>query len=69
MKWIECKKILPKNEEECLVAFHIIPGDEGCGHAFSLATFLDFTFYTWERNRQLNYVTHWMPLPKGPNEP
>lgn len=68
MEWIKCAKRLPENEEECLVAFHIIIGNAGCGYAYSLATFIDFKFYSWELNNQINCVTHWMPLPESPQE-
>ncbi len=67
-KWIKCTKKLPKNEQECLVAFHIMPGDPGCGHAFNLATYIGGIFISWELSNQINYVTHWMPIPNGPDE-
>lgn len=68
MKWNKCVDKLPKDNQECLVAFHIIPGDAGCGHAFHMATYFKGEFLTWELSRNINYVTHWMKLPKGPDE-
>ncbi len=68
MKWINCEKKLPDDEEECLIAFYILPPDSVCGHAYSLATFLNGKFLSWELSQQIKNVSHWMPLPKGPNE-
>lgn len=65
-KWISCKKKFPKDEEECLVAFYILPPDSGCGHAYSLATFIKGEFLSWELHKQISWVTHWMPLPDSP---
>ncbi len=67
-KWIECTKKIPKNQQECLIAFEIMPGDPGCGFAYNLATFLNGKFLSWELNALIKGVTHWMPLPKGPDQ-
>lgn len=67
-KWIKCTKKMPKNNEECLVAFHIMPGDSGCGFCYSLATFVDGEFLSWELSNQINHVTHWMILPENPDD-
>jgi hypothetical protein len=66
MNWIKCTKKLPKNQEECLVAFHIIPGDSECSYCFNLAIFNGTEFLSWELVSQINYVTHWMKLPDQP---
>ncbi len=66
-EWIDINNKKPPNTEECLVAFHLIRGEQECGYCFNLATFLDGVFYSWELNLQLNNITHWMSLPDNPN--
>lgn len=68
MKWISCSKKMPEQEEECLVAHEIWPGDHGCGYCYDLATFYDGKFLTWELKKTILNVTYWMKLPKSPNE-
>ena len=68
MKWIELHKKKPKNQDECLVAFEIWPGDAECGYCMHLATYVDKVFYTWELSKPILSVTHWMPLPECPGQ-
>ena len=69
IEWIKCINRFPVEGEECLVAFYILPPDSGCGHAFSLATFSNYNFYSWELQKEIGHVTHWMPLPNSPKKP
>jgi len=69
MKWIKCTKELPKNGQECLVGFHLYVGQIKqieAGYCFSLATFTNGEFYSWELRKTIGCVSHWMPLPKPP---
>ncbi len=66
-EWIRCTTRLPKNQEECLIAFLIIPGDEDCGYCYSLATYINGEFWSWELEKNVTNCTHWMPLPEIPN--
>jgi Protein of unknown function (DUF551) len=68
MKWTDTKKKLPKNYTECLVASHIMPGDAGCGYGFHMATYINKKFLTWELGNVIENVSHWMPLPKDPDQ-
>lgn len=68
MNWINCKNRMPENEEECLVAFSIMPGDPGCGVCFNMATYINGVFLSWELGNLIDNVTYWMPLPEFEEE-
>lgn len=66
-KWIKCKDRMPEIDEECLVASCIRYGYPEYGFSIYLARFRDHKFYSWELDKKLNHVTHWMPLPDSPD--
>ena len=63
MKWIKCSNRLPIDEQECLVAYKCAPNV-----VYNLAIFHSNKFTSWEVFRDIENVTHWMPLPEAPKD-
>lgn len=68
MKWVKCEVKLPENEEECLVAARIVPTRQSAGMTFDLATYVNGVFLSWELEKVVERVTHWMKLPQDPED-
>ncbi len=68
MDWIKVTDRLPETGEECLVAFHSLPEKLGFWQCYSLSTFIENKFHSWELNKVINHPTHWMPLPESPKD-
>lgn len=68
MKWNKYPKKSPEDGEECLIAFYIMPWGSEAGYAYNLATYLNGMFRTWERERIIENVSHWMALPPDPDQ-
>lgn len=68
MNWIKCSERLPENGQECLVSFYSVPVESGFGPSYSLATYLNLEFNSWELRKTISSPTHWLPLPEVPDE-
>lgn len=64
-KWISIKDKFPENDTGCLVFIQLKNFEQGCGN-IDVARF-DEGFYQY-KSKQVENITHWMPLPKKPKE-
>ncbi len=66
--WIKLTACKPKKLEECWIAHYLPSGDKEAGHCYSFATFLGDRFIAFNSDKTIPNVTHWMPLPDGPED-
>lgn len=68
-RWIPVSERKPKTDDIVIVAIHDDSGDTPYD-VTNVGFFLDvFPLGIWVvENERCNYVTHWMPLPKGPED-